>query len=192
MNDNKKILLNTGVLYFKLILSTIIGLYSSRLVLKTLGIDDYGLYAVVGGVVSFLNVIGTTMGSVSYRYIAVELGKHENGDPNKVYNTVYVIHLIIALGLLIIGETLGLFYIQNYLNVADGKIPDAEFVLHISLLTTAVSIMSVPSNGLIIAREKFLFTSVTEISVQIMKLVFVILLGYFIGNRLRALHSLWL
>ena len=186
MNDNKKILLNTGVLYFKLILSTIIGLYSSRLVLKTLGIDDYGLYAVVGGVVSFLNVIGTTMVSVSYRYIAVELGKHENGDPNKVYNTVYVIHLIIALGLLIIGETLGLFYIQNYLNVADGKIPDAEFVLHISLLTTAVSIMSVPSNGLIIAREKFLFTSVTEISVQIMKLVFVILLGYFIGNRLRA------
>lgn len=186
MKDNKKILYNTGILYLKLILSTIIGLYSSRLVLKALGVDDYGLYSVIGGIVTFMNIIGTTMVSVSYRYIAVELGKGDSGNPNKIYNTVYVIHLVIALFLIIVGETIGLFYIDNYLNVDSCKIPDAEFVLHVSLLTTAVSVMSVPSNGLIIAREKFLFTSVTEICVSVMKLFFVILLGYFMGNRLRA------
>lgn len=186
MNDNKRILLNTGVLYVKLILTTIIGLVSSRLILSALGVDDYGLYSVVGGIVTFMNVIGTTMVSVSYRYIAVELGKGESGNPNKIYNTVYVIHLVIALCLILVGETIGLFYIDNYLNVDSSKIPDAEFVLHASLITTAFSVMSVPSNGLIIAREKFIFTSLTEISVAIMKLILVIWLGSYLGNRLRA------
>ena len=186
MNDNKKIVLNTGVLYVKLILTTIIGLVSSRIILNALGSSDYGLYSVVGGIVTFLNVIGTTMVSVSYRYLAVELGKGDYGDANKIYNTVYVIHLVLAFFLIIIGESLGLYYVDNILNVADNKISDARFVLHVSLLTTAVSVMSVPANGLIIAREKFIFTSLTEIGVAIMKLGLVIGLGYFMGNRLRA------
>ncbi len=186
MNDNKRIILNTGVLYVKLILTTIIGLISSRIILNALGASDYGLYSVVGGIVTFLNVIGTTMVSVSYRYLAVELGKGCQGDANKVYNTVYMIHLVLAACLILVGETLGLYYVNNILNVVDGKVADAQFVLHVSLLTTAISVMSVPSNGLIIAREKFLFTSLTEIGVAVMKLGLVISLGYYCGNRLRA------
>lgn len=186
MNDNKRIILNTGVLYVKLILTTIIGLVSSRIILNALGANDYGLYSVVGGIVTFLNVIGTTMVSVSYRYLAVELGKGNQGNANKVYNTVYMIHLVLAVCLVFIGETLGLYYVNNILNVVDSKVADAQFVLHVSLLTTAISVMSVPANGLIIAREKFLFTSLTEIGVAIMKLGLVIALGYYLGNRLRA------
>ncbi len=186
MNDNQKIILNTGVIYVKLILTTIIGLVSSRIILNALGANDYGLYSVVGGIVAFLNVIGTTMVSVSYRYLAVELGKGDEGNANKVYNTVYVIHLVLAICLILIGETLGLYYVNNFLNVVDSKVADAQFVLHISLLTTAISVMSVPANGLIIAREKFIFTSLTEIGVAIMKLVLVVGLGYFVGNRIRA------
>ena len=186
MNDNKRMILNTGILYVKLILTTIIGLVSSRIILNALGVSDYGLYSVVGGIVTFLNVIGTTMVSVSYRYLAVELGKGEQGNANKVYNTVYAIHLALAACLILIGETLGLYYVNNILNVTDAKVADAQFVLHVSLLTTAVSVMSVPANGLIIAREKFLFTSLTEIGVAVMKLGLVVGLGYFMGNRLRA------
>ena len=93
MNDNKRMILNTGILYVKLILTTIIGLVSSRIILNALGVSDYGLYSVVGGIVTFLNVIGTTMVSVSYRYLAVELGKGEQGNANKVYNTVFVFFL---------------------------------------------------------------------------------------------------
>lgn len=186
MNDNKKILLNTGVLYVKLFLSTIIGLVCSRIILNALGSSDYGLYSVVGGVVTFLNVIGTTMVSVSYRYLAVELGKGNLGNANKVYNTVYIIHLVLAVCLILIGETFGSYYINNILNVVRGKVADAQFVLHVSLVTTAISVMSVPANALIIAREKFLFTSLTEIGVAVMKLGLVIALGYYLGNRLRA------
>lgn len=185
MNDNRKIALNTGVIYVKLIINAILGLYTSRLVLAALGESDYGLYSVVGGIVTFLNVIGTTMVSVSYRFIAVEMGKGDKGNLNKVYNTVYVIHLALAIGLLIIGETLGLFYVNHYLNVLPEKLADARFVFHISLLTTIVSVMSVPANGLVIAKEKFVFTSIIDITSAVAKLVLVILLTYSLGNRLR-------
>lgn len=185
MNDNKRIVFNTGIIYLKLIFSALIGLYTSRVVLQALGADDYGLYSVVGGVVTFLNVIGTTMVSVTNRYIAVELGKGEAGNTNRIFNTVLIIHIVLALGLLIIGETLGVFYIKHYLNVIPSKISDAAFVLHISLATTALSIITVPYNGLIIAKEKFLFTSILEVSTLLIKLGLVILLSYSDGNRLR-------
>ena len=185
MNDNKRIAFNTGVIYIKLILSSIIGLYTSRVVLDALGAEDFGLYTVVGGIVTFLNVIGTTMVSVSYRYIAVEFGKGENGNINKIYNTVYLIHIVLALMLIFFGEIVGLFYIDNYLNVLPEKLADARFVLHVSLLTTAISVMSVPSNGLIIAREKFVFTSIVEILSTVIKLALVIMLAHSMGNRLR-------
>ena len=185
MNDNKRIVLNTGIIYFKLIFSALIGLYTSRIILLALGADDYGLYSVVGGVVTFLNVIGTTMVSVSNRYIAVELGKSTNGNPNQIFNTVLVIHIVLAFGLLLIGEALGGYYVSNYLNVLPEKISDAYFVLHVSLATTALSIITVPFNGLIIAREKFFFISVLELSTLILKLCLVIILSYSDSNRLR-------
>ena len=95
VSDNKRIALNTAVLYVKLILSVFIGLYTSRVVLQALGASDYGLYTVVGGIVTMMNFLGTTMVSVSYRYIVVEFGKKEHGDPNKVFNTVMVIHIVL-------------------------------------------------------------------------------------------------
>ena len=152
MNDNKKILFNTAVIYVKLILSAVIGLYTSRVVLQALGADDYGLYSVVGGIVTFLNVIGTTMVSVSNRYIAIEIGKGERGDPNRIFNTVLVVHFFLAFGLLLLGGVIGTFYVNNYLNVLPGKTPDAIFVLYVSLFTTALSIITVPYHGLIIVR----------------------------------------
>ena len=185
MNDNKRILYNTAIIYAKLILSALIGLYTSRVVLQTLGADDYGLYSVVGGIVTFLNVIGTTMISVSNRYIAIEIGKGDNGNPNRIFNTVLIIHIVLALGLLLVGGVFGTYYVDNFLNVKPGKISDALFVLYVSLATTALSIYTVPYNGLIIAREKFAFTSVVEISTLAIKLGLVLLLACSDGNRLR-------
>lgn len=185
MNDNKRILYNTGVIYLKLILSAVIGLYTSRVILQALGADDYGLYSVIGGIVTFLNVIGTTMVSVSNRYIAIEMGKGEQGDPNRIFNTVLVIHFLLAFGLLLLGGVIGTFYVNNYLNVLPGKTPDALFVLYVSLLTTALSIITVPYHGLIIAREKFTYASVIEVSALLIKLGLVLLLAICGGNRLR-------
>lgn len=182
---NRRIAINTFFLYTKFIITTIISLVISRLVLKALGSSDYGLYNVVGGIVAMLNTLGTSMVATSYRYMAVEIGKNENGNPNKVYNTLVVVHLSLALLLLILGETLGVYYVNNILNVDPAKIPDALFVLHMSLIATAFSVITIPMNGLIIAREKFLFTSTIEILSAILKLAFIIMLTYYDGNRLR-------
>ena len=186
MNDNKRIAVNTVFLYAKFIITTVVSLVMSRVVLQALGASDYGLYNIVGGVVAMLNTLGTSMVATSYRYMAVEIGKGEDGNPNKIYNTVVVVHFALALFLLVIGETLGVFYVNNYLNVDPLKIPDALFVLHLSLLTTAFSIITIPMNGLIIAREKFLFTSVVESLSAVVKLAFAFILIHYAGNRLRC------
>jgi O-antigen/teichoic acid export membrane protein len=186
MNANKRIAFNTVILYIKLVISIIIGLYTSRLVLLALGASDYGLYSVIGGIVVLLNTIGITMVSTSYRYISIEIGKGKSGNINKVYNTVFVVHLILAAAFLLVGMTVGTWYVNNILNVADIRRPDALYVLYASLMTTVFSIISIPSNGLIIAREKFLFTSIVEIIQLLLKLlVIVILVVPYSGNRLR-------
>lgn len=185
VSDNKRIALNTAVLYVKLILSVFIGLYTSRVVLQALGASDYGLYTVVGGIVTMMNFLGTTMVSVSYRYIVVEFGKKEMGNPNKVFNTVMVIHIALMILLLIVGELLGTYYIINIAKFDPAKIDDAIFVLHMSLVATALSIISIPYNGLIIAREKFVFTAFVEIGRSLLKLILVIFLLHYLGNKLR-------
>lgn len=186
LSENKRIAYNTVILYFKLIMSVVIGLYTSRLILQALGASDYGLYTLVGGIVSLLNIIGVTMVSTSYRYINVEIGKGEIGDPHKIYNTIFVIHIALAIMLIVLGIIIGYWYIGNYLNVDPEKLSDARYVLTISMFTTAFSVISVPSNGLIIAREKFLFTTLIEMIQTIFRLGLVLfVLRIYGGNRLR-------
>lgn len=185
-SDNKRIAYNTMILYVKLALSIIIGLYTSRVVLLALGASDYGLYAVVGGIVMLMNFFGSTMLSTSYRFLAIEMGKGERGDLNRIYNTVFIIHVGLAVLLILLGESVGCWYIENYLNVDKSRIPDALFVLHWSLIAGAFSVLAVPSNGLLIARENFLFTSICEIGRMLFKLGFVIWLAHYFGNRLRV------
>ncbi len=185
MNDNKRIVVNTGILYGKLVITTVIGLLSSRYILLSLGSSDFGLYSVVGGIVTFLNVIGVTMVSTSYRFLAVSLG---NGDPirlGQIYSSLSLIHWLLALFLILMGEVFGLFYINNYLVVAPDKLVDAQFVFHVSLLTAAFSVINVPAHGLTIAKEKFLFTSFVEVIIAVAKLIFVIFMMTYGGNRLR-------
>lgn len=185
MNDNKRIVVNTGILYGKLVITTIIGLLASRYILLSLGSSDFGLYSVVGGVVTFLNVIGVTMVSTSYRFLAVGLGTGDLKRLGQTYSCLSLIHWLLALFLLVIGEIVGLYYINNYLVVAPDKLADARFVFHISLLTAAVTVINVPASGLTIAKEKFLFTSIVEVIIAVARLIFVLFMMTYGGNRLR-------
>lgn len=189
-NANSRIVKNTIILYIKLIVSIIINFVSARLVLQLLGVSDYGLYSVVGGIVAMLNILGTAMVATSYRYMAVEIGKGADGDPNRVYNTVFFVHIIIAVLLFVVGETFGLYYVKIFLNVTPDKIGDAAFVLHFSLITTVFTVLSIPAHGLIIAREKFVYTSIVAIITDVLKLLLIICLLFVDGNKLRLYASL--
>ena len=184
--DNKRIAVNSLVIFGRLCIRTLIGLITSRMVLDALGASDYGLYNVVGGIVVLLNIVNSAMLSTTYRYIAFEIGKGNGGDPNNVFNASFVIHICFSLLLLILGVLIGDWYINNYLNVEPGKLEDALFVLHISLLTTAISTCHVPFQGLLVANEKFAVNAIIDILTNILNLVLLLAFIYSDGNRLRT------
>lgn len=186
MNENKKIAVNSIVIFSRLCITSIIGIFASRLVLDALGASDYGLYNVVGGIVTLLNVMNTAMLSTTYRYIAFETGKGDNGRPNAVFNTSLLIHLVFAGVILILGLTVGLWYINNYLNVPDGSMGDARFVFFISLFTTSFSTLFVPYQGLLVAYERFAATALIDIITGIIRFVAIAVLLYKVDNSLRV------
>ena len=185
MEDNKAIAVNTVILTIKLIINIIVSFVVSRLVLKALGVDNYGLYNVIGGIVVMLNLVGTSMVATSYRYISIEIGRREEGNPQKVYSTLSVIHFALAVMLLVFGELIGHYYVAHFLNVTNASIADAQFLLVFSLIGAAASVLAVPSNGLLIAKENFLAISLIEIGKSLFNLTIAIVLLYYGGNRLR-------
>jgi len=181
----KKIANNSFILYIRLIITTIIGLYISRVVLLQLGADSYGLYAVVGGIVYMMNFLNTTMLATTNRFVAVEIGKGEKGDINKILNTSFIIHILLAILLIFTAEIVGRWYINNHLNIDSNRISDALFILHFSVIATVFSIISLPFQGLITAKEKFKIRSIIEIISALLKLILISLLSLYLGNKLR-------
>lgn len=163
MSGNKLIAQNTVILYVKLLVSSIVGLFTARYTIEALGLSDFGLYSIVGGIVSMFAFINTIMVAATYRFIAFEIGKKEDGNVNKIFNICFSIHAILAVLVLILNEIFGVYYVHNYLNVDVNKIHDAVFVLRLSTLSTAVTILSIPNQGLLTAKEIFFFRSIVEI-----------------------------
>lgn len=183
--NNKKIVLNTGVMYVRLIVTTIIGLLTSRYVLLALGASDFGLYAVVGGLISMLNVLSTAMYTTTRRFINVEMGKSD-GNLNRIFNISRLLHIGFALFIFVIAETVGLFYIYNYLNVAPERFDDAVFVFHVSTIAAAIGIINVPYQALMEAYEKFNQIAFVDVLRSTVKLVFVYCLMFMGGDCLRV------
>lgn len=185
MNDNKRIAVNTIVLTVKLIVSIACSFIISRLILQALGVDNYGLYNVVGGIVSLLTVVTTSMGGTTNRYIVVEVGKGAAGNPQKVYSTLFFIHAAMAILLIVIGEPLGAFYINKYLNITSASVSDAQFVFACSLIASFFTVIGVPCGGVLMAHEKFLPISVIYIARSLLNVAMAIFLINYMGNRLR-------
>lgn len=182
--ENKRIAKNTIVVYIRLFITTIIGLLTSRFVLQALGISDYGLYNVVGGVIALFSVIAGSMSGTTIRFLNIEIGKND-GNPNKIFNICQITHIFFALIVLLLVETIGIFYILNYLKVAPGKEADAMFVFQVSTIVTCIGIINVPFQSVFIAKEKFIHIAIIDILNVLIKLGLVVLLLYYKGNALR-------
>ena len=150
--SNKTIAINTIVVYASLFITTIIGLITSRYVLQVLGVSDFGLYNVVGGVIALFSVISGSLSTTTIRFLNVEIGK-KDGNPNRIFNICNVVHICFALILLALAETIGVFYINNYLNVEPGKEADAMFVFQVSTVVACLGLINVPYQSTFIAKE---------------------------------------
>lgn len=190
LSDNTKIIKNSGILYVRLLITTAVGLLSTRLLLKALGVDDYGIYAVVGGLVTLMGLLNTVMISTTYRFIAYEMGKNRNDKIQEIVNISLVIHFSLAILLVIFAETIGKYYIYNYLNLADGKLDDALFIFRFSIWGSFFAIISIPYKGLITAYEKFSVRAMIEILRSLLRLAAVFIVIEYLGNRLKLYSAL--
>lgn len=183
MNDNKKIAVNSLILYARLLIVSVCSLFTTRYALKALGEDDYGLFSVVGSVIVFMAIINTIMVSTSTRFITVALGKGDIEDANKQFNINLIIHIVIAVATIVIALPLGEIYIHKFINY-NGDISNAIMVFRISLISAAISFIGVPYNGLLMAKEKFIVFCSRDVFTAIVKLVVAILLVHYFENKL--------
>ena len=182
---NKRIVKNTIVNYIGLLINTILGFLVSRYVLMALGASDFGLYGVVGGLIAMLNVVSTAMTTTTRRYINVEMGKAD-GNPNKIFNVCLIVHIAFAVFVLLVAETIGIFYINNYLNVVPEKLSDAHFVFQVSTIAAAIGITNVPYQALVEAFERFDLSVGLKVFSMLLRLILVICLLFYCGNVLRV------
>jgi len=183
--NNKRIAKNTLLLYFRMLFMMAVSLYTSRLVLNTLGVEDYGIYNVVGGIVAMFGFINGSMSSSTQRFITFALGKGEEKELSKVFSTSVVIHGIISLAIIILAETIGLWLFYNKMTIPVDRMDAALWVFQFAVGATVVMIMSVPYNAVIIAHEKmgaFAYISIFEV---VSKLAIVYILVMFSYDKLK-------
>jgi O-antigen/teichoic acid export membrane protein len=178
--NNKRIAKNTIYLYIRLLFAMAVGLYTSRVVLATLGADDFGLNAVVTSAITIFFFLNSSMAGATSRFLTFEIGKGDTDKLKKTFSAALTIHIIIAIIILILGETVGLWYLENKMVVPEGRMTAARWVYHLSLVSAMLTITQVPYNASIMSHEKMNVYAYIEITKTLLQLGIVFLLV--IGN----------
>jgi O-antigen/teichoic acid export membrane protein len=175
--NNKTIAKNTLLLYFRMVVTMIISLYTSRVVLQILGVDDFGIYQAVGGIVGFLSFINNALATGSSRFLTYGLGEGNLEKLKKVFSTVLTAHIGLALIIVVIAETAGLWFLYNKLVIPEGRLEAAIYTFHISILTAFFTLTQIPYNATIIAHEKMNIYAYMSIVDAVLKLLIVYMLA---------------
>lgn len=182
--NNKRIAKNTLLLYVRMLFLMGISLYTSRVVLNTLGIEDYGIYSVVGGIVAMFGFINSSMSSATQRYITFALGKGDKKRLQTIFSTTLQIHTLIAGVIVLLGETAGLWFLYNKMQVPADRMDAAFWVLQSSIISSVIMIISVPYNADIVAHEKMSAFAYISILEAVLKLLIVYMLVVFSFDKL--------
>jgi O-antigen/teichoic acid export membrane protein len=182
--NNKRIAKNTILLYFRMLFSMVIALFTSRLILQRLGVSDYGIFNVVGGFVSMFTILSGALSASISRFITYELGKGNIDRLRLIFCTGVNIQLLMSVIILIVGEPIGLWFLNEHMNIPDDRLIAANWVFQFSLLAFVLNIISVPFNAEIIAHERmaaYAWISILDVS---LKCVIVFLLSSIPYDRL--------
>ena len=184
ISDNKRITKNTIVLYLRMLFILCVGLFTSRVVLHALGIEDSGLYNVVGGFVAFFTFLNGAMSTATQRFITFELARGNLERQRTVFSMAIIIHWLLAIIIAFFSETVGLWFIYNELVIPESRFIAALWVYHCSVISICISIISIPYNALVIAHEKMSAFAYISISDCILKLVIVYFLTIISWDKL--------
>lgn len=174
-SNNDRIVKNTIALYGRSLLVLVVSLYTSRVILNALGVEDYGLYNVVGGVISMLGFLSTTMQATYQRFFNVAMGQGHEQDIKILFRTSLSVQLLLTLAVVLIGETLGLWFLNNKLVIPDGRMHAAQILYQVSIITFVISIFKTPFGALITAYEKMSIYAVFSVLEAVLKLGIVLI-----------------
>ena len=176
--------MNTAVMYAKAIITTLISLVSVPLILKALGHSDYGIYQLIGGVIAMLSFLNASMTVSTQRFMSVSLGENNNREFNLIYNVGFTLHLLIAVFILVLLESFEPLVFSGFLNVEPDRIIAAKVVFQILIISTVFTIISVPFNAVLNAKENLTVFAIIHIIDSMLKLLLAVVLVYSPIDRL--------
>lgn len=169
--DNKRIAKNTAMLYVRMLFSMAVGLFTSRVILASLGVVDYGINNVVGGVVALFGFLNAAMTTSTQRYLTFELGRGDTERLKLTFMTSVYIHVIIAAVVVMLAETIGLWFLENKIVIPEGREIAAMYCYQFAILSTVVAVMSYPFNAAIVSHERmsaFAYISILDVLLKLM------------------------
>ena len=202
-NNNKRIAKNTLLLYFRMLFMMVVSLYTSRVILNALGVEDFGIYNVVGGVVAMFSVISGSLSAAISRFITYELGKGDQDKLNRIFSASVTIQMLLSFIIVVLIESVGVWFLNAKMTIPETRMAAANWVLQFSIVTFVTNLISVPYNAAIIAHERmeaFAYISIFEVLGQLLiallivcspidKLIFYSLLMSFVAILVRIAYG---
>lgn len=182
--NNKRIAKNTLLLYFRMLLTLLVGLYTARIVLQTLGVSDFGLYNVVGGIITMFTFLSGTLATGTQRFLTFGLGENDQTKVNKIFSTASYLHLLFAVIVFVVAEIAGLWLLYHHMQIPEGRMTAAFWVFQFSVLTAMVGIIQVPYMSSLIAHEKMDIYAYVSIYDAISKLLIVYMIQIVDSDKL--------
>ena len=163
--NSKRIAKNTVLLYIRMTFLMLVNLYTSRVVLNALGVEDYGIFIVIGGFVMMFSILSSSLSTSVSRFLTFELGNKNTDRLNIVFSTSLTVQVFMAILVMIVAEIVGVWFLNNKMEIPTWRLPAANWVLQCSIITFAVNLIMVPFNASIIAHERmsaFAYLSIVE------------------------------
>ena len=183
--SSKKLVKNTGFLYARMFIMMCIAFFTSRILLQELGINDFGIYNIVGGIVAMFSSLRGAFASSIQRFLNYEMGMNRNDELKKIFSMSVTIHIIICIIFFVLAETIGYWFLNSKLNIAPERMDAAHWVFQFSILATLITIMTIPYDAVIIANEKmdiFAYISILDVG---LKLIIIFLLSWLDVDKLK-------
>jgi O-antigen/teichoic acid export membrane protein len=182
--NSRKIFINTSMLYLRMLMTMFVGIYTSRVVLNVLGFADYGIYNVVGGIIIMFSFFNNAMGTATGRYITTAIGENNKRKLRKIFSHTVIIHILIALVVLLMAETIGLWFLNYHMDIPSDRIIAANWVYQFSVFSSIIFISSNPYYSFIIGYEHMHFYAIASVVDSFLKLGVVFLLQFINEDKL--------
>lgn len=184
MTNAQRVLINTTALYARVAVTMVLGLLTSRLILSTLGVVDFGLYSVVAGIMGFMAFLNGAMSTSSQRHITHCLGRGDLIQVNRIFKTAFFLHASLAVLLVTLGETIGLWFLTYVLNIPESRSEAVFWIYQFNVFSTALYVVSVPYQALLTAHEALVSVSIIGITQTVLSFFLALLIVYAPGDKL--------